>query len=395
MVSIPSSNPHVSGGDEKEVAKFLREELEDAGLQVCFQNVTSKPYWTFAIGRSHTRPNVIARVGNKDGIKLILNGHIDTVTGQTMKHAFDPKIVGDKLYGRGSSDMKGGIAAIVAATEAVQECSHSLHGELVLSFVVDEETSGRGTINFLSKEHGDFAIVAEPTENTLGIAQAGFIDFNIFSKGESRHGQTAVPKFWANAFVSATNVCNRILEDGSLIRKKTCHGLDMSSTYNFSPTKYKELSSGAWMTLDEFRVNCLLGLVPESTPAKSTKKAKMALSRIKKLVSSDDANGRRNRFELVDMKIGFIQSENAYTRTFDRAMDGILGHHQHSYVLSYCDASYFYNAGIPTILFGPGKMDVAHSSQEYTSISQVKDATSVFAHAIEDILENSTKKINS
>ena len=100
------SNPHISDKDEKQIAGFLKEELEDAGLQVSLQRVTSKPYWEFAGGRSRTRYNVIARTGKKGGKKLILNGHIDTVSGDTMDRPFDPRIVGDKMYGRGSSDMK-------------------------------------------------------------------------------------------------------------------------------------------------------------------------------------------------------------------------------------------------------------------------------------------------
>jgi len=86
------------------------------------------------------------------------------------------------------------------------------------------------------------------------------------------------------------------------------------------------------------------------------------------------------------LKPGFIQAKNAYTKAFDDAMQKALGHHRHSYVLSFCDASYIYLQNIPTILFGPGKMEQGHSTNEYTSISQVKDATSVYTHAINNIL---------
>jgi len=167
LIAIPSSNPHVSDKDEREIARFLREELENSGLEVKLQQVTSKPYWAYEGGRSRTRPNVIARTGTKGGRKLILNGHIDTVSGSTMKHPFEPRAEGDRLYGRGSADMKGGVAAIVAAAEAIQQSGRNLKGELVLSLVVDEETLGKGTIDFLKAEQGDFAIVAEPTQNTL------------------------------------------------------------------------------------------------------------------------------------------------------------------------------------------------------------------------------------
>jgi acetylornithine deacetylase/succinyl-diaminopimelate desuccinylase-like protein len=140
------------------------------------------------------------------------------------------------------------------------------------------------------------------------------------------------------------------------------------------------------MTMNSFRANCLLGLMPEKTISMSIKSANYAMDRIKELVDKGNKHGQRNTFERVDMVVGFIQEQNAYTRVFERAMDEILGHHRHSYVFSFCDASYFYRANIPTILFGPGKMDLGHSTDEYTRISQVKDATSVFVHAIDKIL---------
>ena len=388
MISIPSSNPHISDKDEKQIAMFLKEELEEAGLRVSLQRVTSKPYWEFAGGRSRARYNVIARTGKKGGKKLILNGHIDTVSGNTMERPFDPHVVGDKLYGRGSSDMKGGVAAIVAAAEAACESHLNLNGELVLALVVDEETLGQGTKDFLKEERGDFAVVAEPTENTLGIAQAGYIDFNIYSKGEARHGQTTLPDLWASAFVQATSMCNRILDDRGIVQEKRYNGFMMRTTFNFSPTQYVSLPSLSWMTMEEFRINCLLGLIPDQSRAKSVLSADAVLHRVKDLVADGNRKGQRNRFELVDLKTGFIQKENEYTKAFEKAMQNVLGHHKHSYVLSFCDASYFYLAGIPTILFGPGKMELGHGTNEYTSIRQVKEATSVFAHFIDNILKH-------
>lgn len=385
LITIPSSNPHISDKDERMIAKFLKAELENSGMEVELQQVTSKPYWEYEGGRSHTRPNVVARAGPKGGRKLILNGHIDTVSGSTMKHPFEPRTNGDKLYGRGSSDMKGGVAAIIAGTETVLESGRRLKGEVVLSLVVDEETLGTGTTDFLKSERGDFAVVAEPTDNTLGIAQAGYIDFNIYSSGNSQHGQTTVPHRWASAFVQATNVCNRILADNHLIQRVQGEPR-METTFNYSPTSFLPPPSLAWMTMEEYRVNCLLGLIPHKTHGESERAARAAVNRVKRLIHECNREGQRNRFELVDVKPGFIQASNQYTLAFERAMQTALGHHKHSYVLSFCDASYIYLANIPTILFGPGRMEQGHSSNEYTSIRQVRNATSVFAHAIDNIL---------
>jgi succinyl-diaminopimelate desuccinylase len=387
LISIPSSNPHVSDRDEKEIARFLRDELKDAGFKVKLQPITSDyPELGLHGDKTFTRPNVVAKLGKKNGSRLLLNGHIDTVSGTNMKRPFDPRVSGDRLYGRGSSDMKGGVAAIVAAAQAIQESSQPLNGELVISLVVDEETLGQGTKGFLAAESGDFAIVAEPTENTLGQAQAGYLDFNISCQGESRHGQTTLPRMWTNAFLQAANICNEIMRDRSIIRSQKKMGVKMETTFNVSPVRPIVHPSLAWMTVEEFTINCLLGLVPGQTMKASEKFAKAALNRIDHHVANSNRQGARGKVTRAHWDIGFIQNENTYLRSFERAMRKVLGNNRRSYVQSFCDATHFYRANIPTILFGPGKMELGHSDKEYTSIRQVKDATSVLAYAIENIL---------
>jgi len=390
MVAIPSCNPDVSDNDEKEIASFLKEELDAAGFRVDLQQITTMSYYAFAPAKMRrkmcTRPNVIARAGKKGGPKLLLNGHIDTVSGETMKGAFEPRIIGDRIYGRGSADMKGGVAAIIAASEAILESNRPLTGELVLSLVVGEETSGAGTKEFLKRERGDFAVVAEPTENTMAIAQGGYVDFSIYCTGESTHGLTTIPDHWASAFVQATNLCNRILQDQHIIRRKKYHGIELNSTFNFSPTHYSPPPSYAMMTMPEYRAHCELGLVPETTVAKSMRSAQAAVNRIKEHVAEGNRHGMQAMCQHVDFKVGFIQAKNTYTRAFARAMDKVLGHHRQSYEISFCDASYFYYRHIPVILFGPGKIEIGHGSSEYVSTREVRDATSVFFYAIENIL---------
>lgn len=388
LIAIPSGNPHVSDADEKEITRFLRDELKNAGFQVKLQPITST--YTIAGPRGHkafTRPNVIARIGEKNrGPKLILNGHLDTVSCVNMKKPFQPRVQGGKLYGRGSSDMKGGVAAIVAAAEGIQASSEPLRGELVLSLVVDEETLGFGTKGFLDEESGDLAIVAEPTENTVGLAQAGYLDFDITCKGESRHGQTTLPQAWSSAFLQASNILNQITNDPALIRRQKWNGVSMESTFNATPVRPIVRPSLAWMTLEEFTVNCLLGLIPGRSVHDSERVAKAALNRVKHHITNANTHGHNGSVRRSSWDIGFIQPSIGYVRGFEKAMRKVLGHSKRSYVLSFCDATHFYRAGIPTLLFGPGRMELGHSSNEYVSIRQVKDATGVFAHAIENML---------
>jgi len=385
LIAIPSGNPHVSDADEKEIARFLRDELKNAGFQVKLQQVTSTYTIAGPRGRkAFTRPNVIARIGEKHGPKLILNGHLDTVSGVNMKKPFDPRVQDGKLYGRGSSDMKGGVAAIVAAAEAVQISNMPLRGELVLSLVVDEETLGFGTRAFLDEESGDFAIVAEPTQNTLGLAQAGYLDFDMTCKGESRHGQTALLQ--SSGFLQATSILNQITNDPALIREQKRNGVAMKSTFNAAPIRPIQHPSLAWMTLQEFPVNCLLGLLPGRNVYASERAAKAVFRRVKYHITKANAHGCNASVKRSSWDIGFMQPAISYVRRFEKAMRQVLGHSKRSYVQSFCDATHFYRAGIPTILFGPGRMELGHSSNEYVSIRQVKDATGVLVRAVENML---------
>jgi acetylornithine deacetylase/succinyl-diaminopimelate desuccinylase-like protein len=161
----------------------------------------------------------------------------------------------------------------------------------------------------------------------------------------------------------------------------------------------KEEKSLEKMTIKELRAIALE--IPRAVAVHDMKKAELIACikeargikddvaiKIKKKVAESNREGQANRFELLDIKPGFIQSPNAYTDAFERAMQHALGHHRHSYVYSFCDSSYFYRAGIPTVLFGPGRMELGHGTNEYVNINQVKDATEVFAHSIENILSS-------
>jgi acetylornithine deacetylase/succinyl-diaminopimelate desuccinylase-like protein len=388
LIAIPSCNPHISNADEKEIALFLRDELKTAGFQVRLQPITSTYPIEGPRGRkAYSRSNVIARIGEKGrGPKLILNGHLDTVSGDNMKKPFRPRVQGGKLYGRGSSDMKGGVAAIVAAGEAIQASTRYLRGELVLSLVVDEETLGLGTKGFLEEESGDFAVVAEPTDNTIGVAQAGYLDFDVTCKGESRHGQTTLPQGWSNGFLQASNILNRLVSDPALIGKEKLGGIVMEPTFNAAPVHPIQHPSLAWMTLEDFTVNCLLGLVPRLTVQDSERFAKAALDRVRHHIEEANTLGLNASLTRSSWDIGFIQRRAGYVRGFEKAMRAVVGHSKRSYVQSFCDATHFCRTGIQTLLFGPGRMELGHSSHEYVSIRQVKDATGVFAHAIEKML---------
>jgi acetylornithine deacetylase len=140
------------------------------------------------------RPNLVgARRGKGGGKSLIFNGHIDVVpTGDESVWEYDPwgkDIADGRLYGRGTMDMKGGVAAFLTAAKAVIDAGIELKGDLSLHVVVDEEGGGfAGTRRVVGDGHlGDAVIVAEPTDEKILAAEGGLTWLRVTIRGRSAH----------------------------------------------------------------------------------------------------------------------------------------------------------------------------------------------------------------
>lgn len=169
LVAIDSVNPGLVAGaaGEREAAAFVADWCRAHGLDVD------------VVGGE--RPSVIAtRRGSGGGRSLLLNGHLDTVGGV----AQDVRIEDGRLYGRGSYDMKGALAAVLLAVSEAP----ALRGDIVVTAVADEELASVGTETVLEHVRADAAIVAEPTDLRLAVAHRGFVTFELETTGVAAHG---------------------------------------------------------------------------------------------------------------------------------------------------------------------------------------------------------------
>ena len=178
LVEIDSINPDLIPGaaGETKLAGYVAEWAERAGLEVAVEEAAPG------------RPNVIVTArGSGGGRTLLLNAHMDTVGVDTMEAPFDARVEDGRLYGRGSYDMKGSLAAIlVVAAEAKRL---GLRGDVVVAAVADEEVASVGTESLVaSGRRFDAAVVAEPTELDVAIAHKGFAGFEIETRGRAAHG---------------------------------------------------------------------------------------------------------------------------------------------------------------------------------------------------------------
>ncbi|HEX4950742.1 MAG TPA: M20/M25/M40 family metallo-hydrolase [Blastocatellia bacterium] len=183
LVRIPSENtPPV--GAELGCQQYVCERLQSLGLHAEMYELSSVPGLTDHPAFRHTRdytnrPNVAAVwPGTGGGRSLLLSGHIDTVPRGSAEWSYDPfgaTIEGNRLYGLGSNDMKGGIAAMLVAVEALRTAGVRLRGDVLVETIVDEEFGGvNGTLAARLRGHNaDAAIITEPSQLMLCPAQMG------------------------------------------------------------------------------------------------------------------------------------------------------------------------------------------------------------------------------
>src|SRR5579859_1203936 len=207
LVAIDSVNPDLvpGGAGEREIAHFVANWLERAGVEVTLDE--PKP----------GRPNVIGIVrGTGGGRSLLLNAHMDTVGVAGMERPHDPAVEGNRLYGRGAYDMKGGLAAAMIAVAQAKKLP--LRGDVILTAVADEEYASIGTEAIVKQWRADAAIVTEPTELSLCVAHKGFVWLEINTQGIAAHGSR--PDLGRDAIVKMGHILvsleglDRSLRDG-------------------------------------------------------------------------------------------------------------------------------------------------------------------------------------
>jgi acetylornithine deacetylase len=179
LVRIDSVNPSVSPGGrgEAEVARYVERALGALGTAAVVHE--HEPGRASAVG---------VLKGSGGGRSLMLNAHSDTVGVEGMSEPFSASIREGVLYGRGAYDMKGSLAAQLAAVKALRDAGVRLAGDLIVAAAADEECKSIGTSDLAVRYPVDGAVVTEPTEFDLCLAHKGFIWFEVVTAGVAAHG---------------------------------------------------------------------------------------------------------------------------------------------------------------------------------------------------------------
>ena len=216
MVRIPSVNPKFEADPalnrEADVQALIDPILAGEGF--------STSQWDALPGR----PNLVADKPGSEERSLILCGHIDVVpAGERSQWTVDPfggEVRDGRLYGRGSIDMKGGVAACVAAARAIRRCGVALRGRLSIHSVVDEEAGGFGAMDAVRRGHlASALLVAEPTWGDVLPAEGGLVWARVTIRGRAAHSAWRYNEIYPQRDepgrlepgVSATDIATRFL----------------------------------------------------------------------------------------------------------------------------------------------------------------------------------------
>lgn len=353
LVRINSVNSSYDGGPgEGEVAKYVRRFFEARGIETWEQEVFPG------------RPNVIARLpGKNPNRRLVLEAHTDTVSvkGMTIP-PFDPEIRDNKMFGRGSCDTKAGLATMMHALVSLKEEGITPPCEVLLAAVVDEEYSYRGVVKLCEELKAHAAIVAEPTEMRAVIATKGVLRCRIIVHGKSAH--SSKPHLGVNAITHMARVIAAIEEDNTRMAALQ-HPLVGCGTCNIGV-----IAGGVQVNFVPDR--CVIEIDRRLLPGQ---RASDAVAHYRQLLQS--LEGITAELEepllLVDEALD-TTAESGVVQTATQVLREMGLNAEPCGVPFGCDASKLSRAGIPSIVFGPGSIDRAHTADEYVELDQVEQA---------------------
>ncbi|HUQ49020.1 MAG TPA: ArgE/DapE family deacylase [Gemmatimonadaceae bacterium] len=364
LTRIDSRNPTLAPGapGEGPIASALSHILSAWGFDVTVANTASG------------RPNVVARIGPANTPAMMFAGHLDTVGVEGMTHPpFDAAIEGDRLYGRGSADMKSGVAAMCcAALAAFEECGSDAKRQIVVAAVTDEEYESIGMLALIATGvTAECAILTEPTRLAINPAHRGFVWMEIEFTGRAAHGSRH--DIGIDAIRHAGLVLAELDElDAGKLRTRSHSLLGRGSLHAST------ISGGTG--LSTYPDRCVLKVerrtIPGETADDALREVDDALEAVRARRPGLSATVRLIGAQLpsdvgVDAPVVKMLERGLKAAGMPVAVEGMS---------AWTDAALLNEAGITAICFGPGDIGLAHAAEEYVPVSEIRQATAVLTH---------------
>ncbi|MDX5476087.1 MAG: peptidase [Bacillaceae bacterium] len=394
LVQEPSTQGFESGAQA-----IIVETCRELGLKLDIwepggEQLRSHPYFVTARKNFTNSPNVVAvRKGTGGGKSIILNGHIDVVPegdiNQWSDDPFSGKVSNGKLYGRGSTDMKGGNVALLMAIKAIQSLNIPLKGDIIFQSVIEEESGGAGTLAAILRGYkADAVLIPEPTNMKIFPKQQGSLWFRLTVKGKSAHGGTRYEG--VSAIEKAMTVVQAILKLENERNKRVTDPLYKNTPIPL-PINIGKINGGSWPSsvADCVELEGRIGVGPDEDIEVVKEELEQV---IKDLYKVDDW------FEKVPVNVewfgarwvpGSVEINHPFVKTLIANYETVKQSQPTIEASPWgTDGGLFTQLlNIPTVVFGPGATEVAHYPNEYISIENIIETTKIIAFTLLDWCE--------
>lgn len=363
LVRFKTINPP---GDELPAAEYVAGLLDKAGFEIRF------------VRHTETRASVIARLkGQGTAPALLLNGHLDVVPPGAAPWRYDPfeaQVDDGKIWGRGSADMKGGVAAILAAAQAIAQAQAPLNGDLIIAATADEEVKMEG-----ARQVADCAdlgplqavIIAEPTNNQMGLAERGVLWVQLETYGKTAHGAT--PHLGENAVMMMAHL---LVELERLEIPHTPHpilgGFSRSINTISGGAKTNVVPDYCIATVD-------MRTVPGQNHQAILDQIEQLITTLQQRLAPFKARVSA-AYELPPVE---TRESHPAVQAFARALTSITGRPAIPAQVRFATEAGIYvpTLGVPAIICGPGDPALAHQPDEHVEIEQLVQAAKIYALA--------------
>jgi acetylornithine deacetylase len=365
MVATPSVNPVLAegGAGESEMADLTAGWLRHWGFETVI--VTAAP----------GRLNVVGSLAG-DGPTLLLNGHLDTVGVDGMSiPPFSGEIVDGRLLGRGSCDMKGGVAAILAAASRL--ASTGRRPNLIVALTADEEHASLGMAHLVgSGVKADLAIVCEPTSLAVMPAHKGFVWIAADFQGRAAHGSR--PEIGIDAIRHAGLYLAALDSYASSLRARPAHPL-----LQYGSLHAGTITGGSAESV--YPESCSLLLERRTMPGEDpTQIVREFQSVLDALLEREPALSATLEMTLERPGTDVPESSPLVRGLVEAAVvHGLQGKIEG--MTAWVDAAFLNQAGIPAVCFGPGDIAQAHTKDEWIDVGEIRacaDVLETFARAL-------------
>lgn len=403
LIRIPSVNPWFNPKQEEsreaEVQEVIARRMKALGAEVKqwepntkeLEKYKGRPGY-YADHKFEGRPNQAAVLqGAGDGRSILLTGHVDVVpaAGEWTVDPFGGERRDGVIYGRGAVDMKGGIAAMVMAIDAVVQSGYQLKGDVIVGTVVDEEAGGMGTLDFVGKGYrADACILTEPTDMKIAPLCRGILWGKLVISGRSGHIELSQGDWREGGAVDAIALSRVFMDHFDRLNadwrvRKTHPYLPMPCQVYVA-----QINAGEYPTAFANRAELVFNAqyLPREKDEKGLgSKVKAEIEEFVAAIAGTEEWMRENppKIEwLIDADCGETSIDHPFIKAMDVSIKQIGYESIIEGIGSHTDMGWFLNVGIPTINFGPGTPRVAHQNDESLQEEELIRATKIIALTI-------------